>query len=74
MWQNDKVGAQSMKMLKVRAALEEKLKQKGLLGSITPKTEKAKKIMKPLNRSCFAPMLFGLCYGCFFILIQPTWK
>ncbi|KAH7547581.1 hypothetical protein FEM48_Zijuj01G0325000 [Ziziphus jujuba var. spinosa] len=48
--QNDKVGAQSMKMLKVRAALEEKLKQKGLLGSITPKTEKAKKIMKPLNR------------------------
>lgn len=61
-----------MKMLKVRADLEEKLKQKGLLGSITPKTDKAKKIMKPLNRYCFAPILFGLCYCCYVILIQPT--
>ncbi|KAF3451037.1 hypothetical protein FNV43_RR07126 [Rhamnella rubrinervis] len=47
--QKDQVGVQSMKMLKVRAALEEKLKQKGVFGSINPKTNKAQKLMKPLN-------------------------
>lgn len=51
-----------MKMLKVRAALEEKLKQKGVFGSITPKTNKALKLMKPLNRYCFPPLLFGLWF------------
>ncbi|KAH0992138.1 hypothetical protein GBA52_003621 [Prunus armeniaca] len=46
---NDEVGVQSMKMLKVRAALEEKLKQKGVFSSITPKTDKPRKLLKPLN-------------------------
>ncbi|BFG15890.1 hypothetical protein CerSpe_021640 [Prunus speciosa] len=48
-FQNDEVGVQSMKMLKVRAALEEKLKQKGVFSSITPKTDKPRKLLKPLN-------------------------
>ncbi|KAH7572892.1 hypothetical protein JRO89_XS03G0030100 [Xanthoceras sorbifolium] len=48
--QNDQVGVQSLKMLKVRAALEEKLKQKGVFSSIAPKPDKAKKRLKPVNR------------------------
>ncbi|KAK9928745.1 hypothetical protein M0R45_025865 [Rubus argutus] len=47
--QNDEVGAQSMKMLKLRAALEEKLKQKGIFNSITPRTDIPHKLLKPLN-------------------------
>ncbi|XP_068318513.1 protein THALLO-like [Pyrus communis] len=47
--QNDEVDVQSMKMLKVRAALEEKLKQKGVFSSITPKIDKPRKLLKPLN-------------------------
>ncbi|TQD74076.1 hypothetical protein C1H46_040389 [Malus baccata] len=46
---NDEVGVQSRRMLKVRAALEEKLKQKGVFSSITPKIDKPRKLLKPLN-------------------------
>ncbi|XP_030492048.2 protein THALLO [Cannabis sativa] len=48
--QNEQVGLESMKMLKVRADLEEKLKQKGIFSSTTPKLDKAQKRQKPLNR------------------------
>ncbi|KAL5574728.1 hypothetical protein UlMin_016427 [Ulmus minor] len=47
--QDEQVGVQSKEMLKVRAALEEKLKQKGVLSSFTPKTDKAHRHLKPLN-------------------------
>ncbi|KAB1213217.1 hypothetical protein CJ030_MR5G022394 [Morella rubra] len=47
--QSFQVGGQSMEMLKVRAALEERLKQKGILSSIAPKPDKAQKHMKPVN-------------------------
>ncbi|KAJ0092537.1 hypothetical protein Patl1_26730 [Pistacia atlantica] len=47
--QNDQVGVQSMEMLKVRAALEEKLRQKGVFSTIAPKPDKAKKRSKPVN-------------------------
>ena len=36
-------------MLKIRAALEEKLKQKGVFSSIAPKPDIAKKRLKPVN-------------------------
>lgn len=60
MWQNDEVGVQSMKMLKVRAALEEKLKQKGVFSSIAPKIDKPRKLLKPLSGYHFAPILYGM--------------
>lgn len=47
--QNDQVGLQSMEMLKVRAALEERLKQKGVFGSIAPKRNGVKRNLQPLN-------------------------
>lgn len=50
MWQDDQVAVESMKMFKVRAALEEKLKQKGVFSSIAPKVDKDQKLRKPLNR------------------------
>lgn len=39
--QSDQVGVQSMEMLKVRDALEERLKQEGILSSRASKSDKA---------------------------------
>ncbi|XVF42908.1 hypothetical protein PTKIN_Ptkin01aG0403400 [Pterospermum kingtungense] len=47
--ENDQVGVQSREMLKVRAALEEKLKQKGIFSSNIQKPDKIKKHVKPVN-------------------------
>uniref|UniRef100_A0A2N9H7K8 Sas10 C-terminal domain-containing protein n=1 Tax=Fagus sylvatica TaxID=28930 RepID=A0A2N9H7K8_FAGSY len=47
--QSDQVGVQSMAMLKVRADLEERLKQEGILSSRAPKPDKAQKRLKPVN-------------------------
>nr|KJB77669.1 hypothetical protein B456_012G150100 [Gossypium raimondii] len=47
--ENDQVGIQSREMLKVRAALEEKLKQKGIFSSNIQKPDKTKKHRKPVN-------------------------
>lgn len=47
--ENEKRGLQSVEMLKVRAALEEKLKQKGVFNIKAPKTDGIKKNAKPLN-------------------------
>ncbi|XP_062174089.1 protein THALLO [Alnus glutinosa] len=47
--QSDQIGGQSVEMLKVRAALEERLKQKGILSSVTPKPDKAQRHLKPVN-------------------------
>uniref|UniRef100_A0A6N2MHT8 Sas10 C-terminal domain-containing protein n=1 Tax=Salix viminalis TaxID=40686 RepID=A0A6N2MHT8_SALVM len=46
---NDEVGVQSMEMLKVRAALEEKLKQKGAFSSFSSKPDKVQKHPRPVN-------------------------
>lgn len=51
--QNDQVGLQRMEMLKVRAALEDKLKQKGVFSVLTPKPDIAQKHLQPLNRYPF---------------------
>ncbi|TYI33812.1 hypothetical protein ES332_A04G160400v1 [Gossypium tomentosum] len=47
--ENDQVGVQSREMLKVRAALEEKLKQKGIFSSNIQKPDKTKKHRKPVK-------------------------
>ena len=60
--QNDQVGVQSREMLKVRAALEEKLKQKGIFSSNIQKPDKTKKHVKPLNGYCFFSPCFVIYY------------
>ncbi|KAL8507623.1 hypothetical protein ACS0TY_018238 [Phlomoides rotata] len=47
--QDKQVGPQSIEMLKIRASLEEKLKQKGIFSSITPKIGRTKEHLQPLN-------------------------
>ncbi|EOA26714.1 hypothetical protein CARUB_v10022797mg [Capsella rubella] len=48
--QNDQVDMQSEEMLKLRAALEGKLRSNGVLGSTVSKSDKAKKRQKLANR------------------------
>ncbi|XP_042516136.1 something about silencing protein 10 [Macadamia integrifolia] len=49
--QNDQVAVQSIEMLKVRARLEEKLKQKGVFKSVAPKPDRSKeRLVQPVNR------------------------
>uniref|UniRef100_A0A2P2KXH3 Something about silencing protein 10 n=1 Tax=Rhizophora mucronata TaxID=61149 RepID=A0A2P2KXH3_RHIMU len=46
----DEVSVRSMEMLKLRAVLEEKLKQKGVFTSFAPKSSKVQKHPKEVNR------------------------
>ncbi|XP_043724321.1 something about silencing protein 10-like isoform X2 [Telopea speciosissima] len=49
--QNDQVAVQSIEMLKVRARLEEKLKQKGVFRSVAPKPDRSiEHLVQPVNR------------------------
>lgn len=48
--EDKQVGPQSMEMLKIRASLEEKLKQQGVFSSIAPKAAKSTKNQQPVNR------------------------
>ncbi|CAL9236787.1 unnamed protein product [Arabidopsis halleri] len=48
--QNDQVDVQSVEMLKLRAALEGKLRSNGVLGSTVSKSDKAQKRQKLVNR------------------------
>lgn len=47
--QDKQVGLQSMEMLKVRASLEEKLRQKGVLSKIAPKSVGVREHLRPVN-------------------------
>ena len=57
MWQSDQVSVQSMEMLKVRASLEERLKQEGILSFRASKSDKAQKRLKPVNGYFFLSKL-----------------
>ncbi|KAI3459829.1 hypothetical protein Pfo_016492 [Paulownia fortunei] len=48
--QDKQVGLQSMEMLKIRASLEEKLKQKGVFSSVAPKNVRIREHLQPVNR------------------------
>ncbi|KAL1561398.1 something about silencing protein 10 [Salvia divinorum] len=48
--QDKQVGLQSMEMLKIRASLEEKLKQQGVFSSVASKAVKSSKHQQPVNR------------------------
>ncbi|KAK1326548.1 hypothetical protein QJS10_CPA01g02643 [Acorus calamus] len=49
--QSEEVGLQSLEMLKVRASLEEKMKQKGVYNIIAPKSDRSQKlIVNSVNR------------------------
>lgn len=64
--QDNQVGVQSMKMLKIRAALEENLRQRGLFSSIPSKPEKVEKKMKSVNGYSFSCFII---YTAFFLTV-----